>query len=762
MEKAPIKTFNQWLIGILITALAVFGYRFNPPFLERMEMLLRDAHFQVRGPLAPGPEVVIAAIDEKSIDELGRWPWPRKTLADLVEKLVALQAKVIGFNMVFSSSDESSGAETLRELQLELEPLAESTPVLNETLDRYLMASDYDALFAKSLALSDRAVLGYFFYFDPEGLDHLTEKARHDNFTNILPGQFKGFIKSQGDISLDLMEFRTAYAVEANIPQLSQTSPKNGFISMDVEADGSIRKLPLIVRYFDPVTRKNYFFPPLSIRILETFLSGTLLFKVDEFGVQTVLLDSPKSVEIPTNERGEMEINFLGKRGTFPYLSVTDIIHDRISAETLELLKGKIVLVGATATGLQDIQVTPFDPLYPGVEIHATVIDNILNNNSLHQPEWIAAADSGYLFLLGLLLTWVYSRIKPLYGLGVAFLAAAGDFYLSQWVFENKSLWVTTIYPQLENILIFSALMIYRYNTEEKQKHYIQNVFTRYMSPGVIDQLLKDSGKLKLGGEQKELTAFFSDLEGFTPLSESLPPEEQVQFLNTYLTEMTDILLKYQGTLDKYDGDAIKAFFGAPLFFEDHAKRACWVCVEMQERLKKLRRRWRKEGKPELFMRVGINTGLMVVGNIGSKNRMNYGMSGDSVNLAARLEGANKEYGTHSILSESTYLQAKDHIEVRELDSIRVRGRIAPVKIYELLGKRGHISNDILMLLPIYKKGLEHYKRREWKEAEVCFKSALVLRPKDGPSATLLKRSIYFQKKPPPGKWDGVIGLHYK
>ncbi len=757
-----MKTFNQWLIGVLITALAVFAYRVSPPFLDRLEMLFRDAHFQVRGPLSPGPEVVIAAIDEKSIDELGRWPWPRKTLAELTDKLVALQARVIGFNMVFSSPDKSSGVETLRELQLELEPLAESTPVLNETLDRYLMASDYDALLAQALARSGRSVLGYFFHFDPEGLDHLTEQVRHENFSNILPGQFKGFIKSQGAISLDLMEFRTAYAVEANVAALSQVSQQNGFISMDVESDGSIRKLPLVVRYYDPVKRQNYFFPPLAIRVLETYLEGTLLFRVDEFGVEKVLLDSADSVEIPTNEKGELEINFLGKRGTFPYLSVTDIIHDRISPATLELLRGKIVLVGATATGLQDIQVTPFDPLYPGVEIHATVIDNILNRNSLHQPEWIEASDSGYLIFLGLLLTWIYSRIKSVYGLVVAVGWAAAEFYLSQWVFEHRNIWVTNIYPQLENVLIFAALMIYRYNTEEKQKHYIQNVFTRYMSPGVIDQLLKDSGKLKLGGEQKELTAFFSDLEGFTAMSEALPAEEQVQFLNTYLTEMTDILLKYQGTLDKYDGDAIKAFFGAPLYLEDHARRACWVCVEMQDRLENLRRRWRKEGKPELHMRVGINTGQMVVGNIGSKNRMNYGMSGDSVNLAARLEGANKEYGTFSILSESTYQQAKEHIEVRELDSIRVRGRIAPVKIYELLGKRGHISKDILMLLPIYKKGIEHYKKREWKEAVVCFKSALILRPKDGPSATLLKRSIYFQKKPPPKKWDGVIGLSYK
>ena len=483
---------------------------------------------------------------------------------------------------------------------------------------------------------------------------------------------------------------------------------------------------------------------------------------MDEIGIKNVLLDSASSLGIPTNKNGELQINFLGKRGTFPYVSVTDIIHGRLSEESKNNLKDKIVLVGATATALQSTQVTPFDPFYPGVEIHATVVDNILRQNSLHRPDWIVVGEYIFLALLGLFLTFVYSRVRSVYAIFFGFIVAAAHFYFSQWMMEKEFILVTNIFPQLQNALIFSALMAYRYNTEERQKSYIQNVFSRYMSPRLIDQLLKDSGKLKLGGEQKELTAFFSDLEGFTAFSENLSAEELVQFLNTYLTEMTNILVKYDGTLDKYDGDAIKAFFGAPIYFKDHAKRACWVCVEMQEKLEELRRGWKMEGKPELHMRIGINTGQMVVGNIGSKSQMNYGMSGDTVNLAARLEGANKEYRTFSLISESTYQQAKDYIEVRELDSIRVKGRIAPVKIYELLGKRGGISNDVLMLLRLYNQGLRHYKNREWLEASVCFKSALVLRPKDGPSATLLKRSIHFKKKPPPKRWDGVIGLQYK
>jgi len=426
-------------------------------------------------------------------------------------------------------------------------------------------------------------------------------------------------------------------------------------------------------------------------------------------------------------------------------------------------LKDKIIIIGATATAIGDIKVTPFDPLFPGVEIQATVIDNVLHNNLLSKPEWISAFDLIYLIFFGIVLTLIYPKMKPVMGVITCALVAGGQFALSQWVFVNKGFWITDVFPFLENIFIFSSLTIYGYLTEKKERYFIENTFGKYMSPKVIDKLLEDPAGLKLGGEEKELTAYFTDLGKFTTFSEQLSAEDLVNLLNEYLTEMTEILLKHEGTLDKYDGDAIKAFFGAPVYFKDHAKRACWVAIEMQEKLEILREKWVAEKKPELHMRIGINTGMMVVGNMGSKNRMNYGMNGDSVNLAARLEGANKEYGTFTMISESTYEQARDFIEAREIDYVRVIGRSKPTRIYELLGKKGFMDESIREVLPLYNEGLKFYKESKWKEAIAYFEKALEERPEDGPSLTLLKRCQLLQRDSRMEKeWDGIYSISSK
>lgn len=757
-----MKKLAPWALGLIITTVVVFLYRAQPPFIYQLELMFQNAHFQWRGPVAPGPEVVIAAIDEKSIDEMGRWPWPRKNLTRLVEKLVERQSKVIGFDMVFSSPDESSGIESLKKLQRELINKTAGSMEVYQTVEHFIQNAEYDTQFSEVIKKSNRSVLGYFFHFNNEGLGHLSEKARLGFFNNIKSSQFVGFIKSNDKVDLSAVDFRSAYAVESNIPILSQAVKQSGFISIDVEPDGSIRKLPLIVKYHNKDNAQDYFFPPLAIRVLEKFLNGTLLFRVGEFGVKNVLVDGNYPLEIETNVTGEMQINFRGARGAFPHYSVADILNDRTDLVPEGSLRDKIVLIGATAPGLENIKITPFDPNFPGVEIHATVIDNILHKNSLHQPDSIQLIDIAYLVILGLLLTAIYSRIKPGYGLLMWLVFVTLQFGLSHWLMVHKNFWITDVYPLLENMLILASLMIYRYGTEMKQKQMVQNVFSKYLPVSVIDQLLKEPGRLKLGGEQKELTALFTDIEGFTTFSEKYPAEKLVNFLNSYLTEMTEILFKHEGTLDKYDGDAIKTFFGAPLYFPDHAKRACWVAIEMQERLTQLRRQWRKSGRPELRMRVGINTGSMVVGNMGSKNRMNYGINGDSVNLAARLEAANKEYGTFSLISESTYKQAKNFIEVRELETIRVVGRKSPVKVYELLGKAGSIDPAVLEILPFYFKGLNAYKKRNWENALHFFEQALKVNPADGPSRAFRNRCLRYKTNPPPEVWDGVFRLPTK
>tara|TARA_B100000315_G_C14576917_1_gene588366 strand:+ start:55 stop:1428 length:1374 start_codon:yes stop_codon:yes gene_type:complete len=457
-----------------------------------------------------------------------------------------------------------------------------------------------------------------------------------------------------------------------------------------------------------------------------------------------------------------MLFNYLGPQGVFPYYSIADILNGRNDLAKKNYFKDKVVLVGATAKGLKDIRKTPFDPVMPGVEIHATIIDNILQQRFIYQPDWTSLADGVCLVFLGIFFTFVYRRVRPIYSPVIWLAVVVLLFAANHLIFTQKHFWISNVFPQMEHLLIFGSLMIYRYVVEEKHKRYIKNVFGRYVAPSVIDRLLENPDKLKLGGEEKELTAFFTDIAGFLNTTEKLSPMEFVSLLNEYLSEMTHILFKYYGTLDKYDGDAIKAFFGAPIYFPDHAKRACWVAIEMQERLNELRIHWKQKGKPEFFTRIGINTGPMVVGNFGSKRRMNYGMNGDAVNLAARLEGANKAYGTFSMISQTTYEQAKEFIEARELDCIKVVGREDPVTVYELLGKKDFRGNSIQEILPHYNQGLQHYKDQCWDKAIESFRKAIDLAPEDGPSLTYLNRCEHFKKSPPDDKWDGIFSLSNK
>jgi adenylate cyclase len=759
-----MKKIIPWIIGLSISFALVLVYWMNPPSMHRLELFFQNAHFQWRGPVKPGPEVVIAAIDEKSIDALGRWPWPRNKLAELVDRLVQHQVKVIGFDMVLSSPDESSGKNSLDKIKETLKENIDDAALVDKILNPIIQESDNDAILATALKKSRRSVLGFFFHFKREGLEHITPEKLHGYFQNIQRTQFGGFLKVPGDIELSSVDFRTAYAVESNIPILSKNARSQGYLSFDVEPDGSMRKLPMIVKFHDKVSNKDYFFPPMSVRVLERYLGGALLFQVGEFGAEKVIFNGTQSIEVPVNDRGEVLVNFLGGRGTFPHISITDILDEENNLVPEGSLKDKIVLIGATATALGDTKVTPFDPIYPGVEVQATIIDNILRKKLLHQPGWSFQVDLIYLFVLGVFLTFMYSRFKPVVGAVTCIAVTISQFLITQWIFVNQGFWICSVYPFMENIFIFGALAIHWYLTEEKQKQFIQDVFGKYLSDKVVDKLLKDPSKLQLGGEQKELTAFFTDLENFTTFSEKLSAQELVNLLNDYFSEMTDILLTHEGTLDKYDGDAIKAFFGAPYFFGDHAKRACWVAIEMQERLQELRKRWRDEGRPQLHMRIGLNTGSMVVGNIGSKNRMNYGMNGDAVNLAARLEGANKEYRTFTMISESTYEQAIDYIEARELDSIRVVGRSNPIKIFELLGKKGVMDEMVREILPHYNQGLKFYKQGNWDEAIACFDRALKRHPQDGPSVTLLNRCQLLKKNFLIKKedWDGVYSMPSK
>jgi adenylate cyclase len=516
------------------------------------------------------------------------------------------------------------------------------------------------------------------------------------------------------------------------------------------DGDGILRFVPMVRSHGKAL------FPPFSLQILK---EATRLNSVVRVSPDPVVEIQLGDIAIPVTETGDLLINYYGPGLTFTHLSASDVIDGTVKPEQL---KNKIVLVGATAVALPDLHSTPYDPLYPGVEVHATIIENILNQDFLQRPPWIRLLSMMVILGAGLLLGLASLYFKAV-GTAVLLGVGVGGYLVADYVFfTQQGLWVHTVYPVFSQLLVYFGITLYRFTFEEREKRFIKGAFSQYLAPTVVDRLVENPKLLKLGGERKVLTAFFSDVAGFSTIAEKLEAEELVDLLNVYLTEMTEIILKYEGTVDKFEGDAIIAFFGAPIDFEDHATRTCLAALDMQNRLAELREIWKKEGRPEMFMRIGINTGPMVVGNMGSINRMDYTMMGDSVNLAARLEGVNKQYQTYTMLSEFTYELAKNDIEARELDSIRVVGKQEPVKIYEVLGRKGEMDDTVRLILPYFKEGLNHYKNWRWEEAIDSFKGALNLYEDDGPSLTYFDRCVNFQNHPPPSDWDGVFAMKTK
>jgi len=434
-----------------------------------------------------------------------------------------------------------------------------------------------------------------------------------------------------------------------------------------------------------------------------------------------------------------------------------------------EAFKDKIVLVGATATGIYDLRVTPFNENTPGVEIHAQVIDSILKGIFLQEPLWSRTYVLAVLAGLAIALALILPLMGAIPGAVLTIILLVGLLALDYfYFFLRMGYWLPVSYQALQLGSTFLFITIYRYATEEREKRFIKDTFGRYLAPSVVEHLTLNPELIQLGGEQTELTAFFSDIQGFSTISEKLGnPQLLVALLNDYLSVMANVIETYEGTIDKYEGDAIIAFWGAPVHFPDHALRACYACLDQQEKLVELREKWSKEGKwPEIVneakVRMGINTGQMVVGNMGSSGRMNYTIMGDAVNLAARLEGANKAYGTFSMISGDTYAQVKDKVEVRELDFLRVVGKTEPVRVYELLSRKGDLDPNKARILGAFMEGMEAYKRMEWQKAADLFQAVLNLDPDDMPSRAYLSRCKQYAIVSPPPDWDGVFSMTTK
>ena len=740
-----LRWLNAFTVSILITLFSLFIYSLNLTIFELLELKAYDLKVSLRGTRPVSGRVVIVAIDEHSLKREGRWPWPRTRLAKLVDKLSQSGVAAIGLDLLFPEKDIYI---PLDEVKSEIEK-KDLTGMNRKKLVSWLeQVGDSDAKFAAALRRSERSVLGYFVYATAEQAEGSAEVMGPKELELLAFSEYSMVEFSDQSLKHDFL--RPMAAVGLSLPSLMNAANSSGYVSYKPERDGVLRFVPMVQAH------NKALFPPLSLQLLKEATRLNSVVRVFPDRVAEILLGD---IAIPVTGKGDFLINYYGPNQTFTRLSASDVIDGTVNPEQL---KNKIVLVGATAAALSDLHITPYGPLYPGVEVHANIIENVLNQDFLQRPPWVRLLDVMVVLGTGLLLGLAALYFKA-FGTATFLLFGVGGYLVADYVFfTQQGLWVHTVYPIFSQMLVYSGITLYRFTFEEREKRFIKKAFSQYLAPAVVDRLVENPQLLKLGGERKVLTAFFSDVADFSTIAEQLKAEELVDLLNDYLTDMTEIILKYEGTVDKYEGDAIIAFFGAPITLEDHASRTCLAAIDMQKRLAELREGWKKEGKHELFMRIGINTGQMVVGNMGSINRMDYTMIGDSVNLAARLEGVNKQYQTYTMISQYTYEKAKENIEVRELDCIRVVGKQEPIKIYELLGHKGEMEDHIQLILPHFKEGLNHYKSHRWEEGIDSFEKALNLYEDDGPSLTYFERCIAFQNHPPRPDWDGVFSIGTK
>jgi adenylate cyclase len=702
-----------------------------------MELKALDLQFLSRGLKKPGNEVVLVTIDGKSLDELGRWPWSRRIIAQGLELLARYKAKVIGIDIVFSEPEQDQYASALQYIRKQIRDSGLKEPSLERWLDSRKKESSPDKLLAEATKKAGTVVLGYFFYTSP---DPLTDQHANSKKGQALPTGYS-FTRFKSRKAKDFPLIK-AYSVESPLPALAAAASGVGFFNIFPDQDGSIRSLPLVVKYRDQL------YSPFALEIAKLYLKEkNLSVQVADFGIDEIRLGQHP---IHSDEQGRLMINYRGHAKTFPHYSFSDLVNQRLSPL---LFNDKIVLIGATAIGTFDLRVTPFGNVFPGLEIHANIIDNILRQDFLTRPNWTAILNILAIILIGLILSLALGRIRATWGLALVFSLFLAYFFINRYFFLQLNQWLGIVYPSLNIILLYLGITALNYMTEEREKRRIRGAFQYYVAPSVVNEMLKNPEQLRLGGEKKELTILFSDIRDFTTISEKMEPEVLVRFLNKYLTRMANIIFRHEGLVDKYMGDAIMAIFGAPLPQEDHTLRACLAALDMTQELYQMQKEAETLATLKLAAGIGINTGYMVIGNMGSESRFDYTVLGDNVNLGSRLEGLNKEYGTHIIISEITYEKTKDQLLCRELDLVRVKGKDKPVKIYELLNRLDASYKDH-EFVTLFHSALACYRQRSWHQAKNLFQKSLQLTPQDYPSQIYIARCNQFIHTPPPPDWD--------
>ena len=740
---------QSFLLTLLVIFAGIAVYYTGVSFLDLMELKTIDLRFQARGEKDPQSTVVIAAVDEKSIDEQGKWVWPRRKFADLVARLSDAGVRAIAFDIGFIDEAPSADWDEIAAIRKNLHKNGLDNNQAAFCIREIINLFDADQQLTDAFEASDTPiVLGYFFQVDRHQAAHIPAPEIERQLRNVQTSRIRQVrYASEAAFHAPFMEVAVP---NAPVPGVAEAAPYSGFFNMMPDMDGVVRWMPGTLRL------REGFYANLSLMTLSAYHASPLIFHVGDNGAIGYQIGD---LFIPTDELGRIMINYRGANQTFPHISVTDILEDRVPAEQL---KDKIVIVGVTAVGVFDLRVTPFDNVFTGVEVHANIIDSALTGDFLHHPAWGFLWGAAAMLTAGFLAGTAVFRLNVIAaGLLVAGLLG-GYICLCGFLFSQYGIVLNIVYPAVVIVIVYISTSALRYLREERQKRFIRNAFSTYLSPSVVKQLIESPDKLALGGEKREITAFFSDVEGFTSISERLSPEALVELLNEFLTETTEILLAHKGTVDKFEGDAIIAMFGAPLSLDHHADAACRASIEMQKRLDVLRGKWENEKHFTIRMRIGMCSGPAVVGNMGSKNRMDYTMMGDTVNTAARLEGINKYYGTYTMISQSTRENLGADILTRRVDITNVDGKNEPVTIYELVGFREDTDAGTAQAISAYEKGFDAYLSRQWDKAIEFFNAVLSINPEDRASRLMIERCRAYQSEPPPDGWSGAFIMHSK
>lgn len=722
---------------LFVLSLALILYIYPAPLRSVLELFENIAYdFQIKKaylPLSKESPIVIVDIDDESIKEQGRWPWSRKIVAELTEKLYAKGASVVVFDVSFVVPEENIADIFAKEMRK-----SPGTSVAIQEIEGIQSRFDFDALFAKSLTLGD-SILGFFF------LESGISKG-------VLPPPLLT-LSSELENELFIPEMKSYVG---NIEILQKAAKHGAFINGSPDLDGIHRSAPLIIR------QGNQIYPSLGLEAARRYL---LTKQVDlvlaKYGGTNVLegIQLDKMV-VHTDPYGRILIPFRGPPFSVPYISAADVIHDREEAKSLQ---NKLVFIGSSSTAIGDIVATSIAPVFTGVEVHANIASGIIDGYLPYRPVWGKGVSVYLVLIVGFLSILMFPLLGPIGSTICAILFPAVLIYSNHWIWIHHRIILSISFPIFTVVVLYLVNLVVSLILEEKRKREILSIFGQYIPKERIQYLVKNGGDLGLEGESKELTVLFADIQQFTRLSEGMSAQAIKQLLNLYLTPMTKIIFDHKGTIDKYVGDLIMAFWGAPINNPENAKDAVDTGLFMQNQLNSLNRELKTLQKPEIRIGIGINTGIMNVGDMGSKYRRAYTVLGDAVNLASRLEAICRFYKVDMIVGENTYIQTQKHFGYRKLDRIKVKGREQSVVIYEPLCQMEKCSTELIADLELHHHAIEAYFAQNWEEAAAFFRKLLSTQPKSQALYQIyLNRIEKFQHSPPGPEWDGVYVFEEK